>query len=206
MDGVITNTETLHFESWKKAFLKIGYVLTNETYKNNLQSRKREEGMKDVLADITTEEMSIVSKYKTIYYNELIQGDVDVFLDTLEVIQYLSNENYTLCVVSSSSKANEIIHKVGLESFFQLIVSGPGSKNIRNKPYPDLYLSVMDSLEKGSEDVLIIEDSISGVASALATNAKVIGLNRDQLSYKTHMNLTEVSKLSIALIKEILDT
>ena len=44
------------------------------------------------------------------------------------------------------------------------------------KPYPDIYLKVINSNNLNKEETIVIEDSVVGIQAAKAAEIKVIGL------------------------------
>lgn len=195
MDGVITDTEKLHYVSWKKAFKKVDHSLTFVNYVNNLQSRNREVGIKNELKNPSPKVIQLVSDYKTVFYDELIKEEIRVFSDAIEIIKYFYDKGYILAVVSSSSYAKKIIHSVSLEKYFKLIIAGTKKLEIRNKPNPDIYLYAMEKLNVSSENCLVIEDSMSGVTAGCLSKAKVVYINRENQKIDVQNPYFEVTNL-----------
>ena len=61
---------------------------------------------------------------------------------------------------------------IGLNNIFEHIISG--DETTRNKPHPDPYLAMIEKLNVEPKNVVIIEDSLHGLQSALASGAHVI--------------------------------
>lgn len=179
MDGVITNTEHFHYQSWKKAFGELEIDLTEEDYMNKCQSRNREVAIRNIIKGASDETIRAVSNAKTKYYKTFLDGEIEVFKDAQKVIKHLHKLGITMAVVSSSSKALEVINKIGFSSYFSLVVSGTGGLNLRNKPYPDIYQYAIRQLGLKPNDCLVVEDSISGIKAGLAARCHVLGINRN---------------------------
>lgn len=202
MDGVITDTEKLHYESWRLAFKEVGHDLTLDNYQMNLQSRNRQVGINNEIPNVDTSIMNKISQFKTKFYNEFLSRDIDVFEDTLTLIKDLHKNNYTLAVVSSSSYAKAVIKKVQLEKYFDIIVGGTNGLDIKNKPNPDIYLYTMKILRKEKSECLVIEDSFSGVKAGVSAGCEVIYINRNKKSYPKTDTVKEVMRLEYNALKK----
>jgi HAD superfamily hydrolase (TIGR01509 family) len=204
MDGVITNTEGYHYESWRLAFLEVGHVLTKENYILNLQSRNRTEGISSVLQKATKEEIQTISNYKTLYYEQLLNQGIEVFDDALRLIKRLKKEGFCLAVVSSSSKAREIITKIDCLPYFDLVIGGTKGLNIKNKPNPDIYVYAMKVLNKVPSQCIVIEDSFSGVEAGLQSLATVVFINRSKNNTHFDSSVKELYSLKYDKIKNLI--
>lgn len=203
MDGVITNTEKLHYEAWRKAFRDIDYILSFEQYKKTLQSRNREEGILNNIPDATETLIERISYLKSMYYEELINDPFEVYTDTLRVIKELDKNNVKMAVASASSYAEKLLKKVKLDTYFDLIVSGTKGLNIKNKPEKDIYDYVMHELKSTPEQTIVVEDSESGIIAGQRSGAFVVGINRGSLHVEDNTNLLIVNELSYDLLKSI---
>lgn len=178
MDGVVTDTEKLHYISWRDAFEFEKVFLSKEVYKNNLQSISHSKGIRRIIKDASDKQITRMSKNKRASYDLLITNNIDVFEDTLTLIKGLKDKEIKLAVVSSSSYAKLIIDKVGLNDYFEFVIAGTKGMDIRNKPHPDIYLEAIKRLELNPEEVLVVEDSINGMNAGLSAGCSVLGVNR----------------------------
>ena len=204
MDGVITNTEDFHFESWRLAFLKVGHVLTKDSYLINLQSRDRTIGILSELPNINSEMVQLISEAKTLCYEQFLNQGIEVFEDTIQLLKRLKRDGFSLAVVSSSSKAKEIISKIDCSSYFDLIIGGTKELNIRNKPYPDSYIHAMKLLNKLPSQCVVVEDSLSGATAGLQSLATVIFVNRGNQRVQVDPSVKVVKSLDYDIIKNLI--
>lgn len=93
----------------------------------------------------------------------------------LELIASLRSAHIPLAVVTMSmnSLARHIVHSSG-EPLVDLIVSGDDVEN--PKPHPEPYLRAAHLLGVEITECVAIEDSIPGLASAVASGATVVGV------------------------------
>ena len=88
-----------------------------------------------------------------------------------------------------------------LDDIFNYIISGDETK--RNKPFPEPYLAMMKKLNVLPENSLIIEDSLNGLHSALASGAHVIAIT-GSVHYKdlliAHRIITHLDEITLNFI------
>ena len=100
---------------------------------------------------------------------------------TPEVLSYLRNHEYKFALVSNSSlrRLNACLNASGLTSCFpsDRIFSAHDSLPVpRTKPLPDIYLYAAKNMNVDISDCIAVEDSISGVKSAIAAEIpQVVG-------------------------------
>lgn len=195
MDGVISDTEKIHYNAYKNAFKDLGYEIDHDIYVDKLQARSREVGINNIINDATKEQIIEVSRLKDIYYKKELEQGIHLYKDTYKLIECLYETGIKMAVVSASKYAEFQIKKMNLYSYFELIVSGTDKLNIRNKPYPDIYLHALEKLNIKKEETIVIEDSFNGVTSAIDSGCKVIGVHRGYLPNMKDKNLLIVENL-----------
>ncbi|MEC9485108.1 MAG: HAD family phosphatase [Candidatus Izemoplasma sp.] len=204
MDGVITNTEKYHFESWQEAFKLADIDITKNNYHEHVQARNHQQAISAVIGSNDKKIIELISQTKRQVYKERINKHVDVYQDTMNFIKDVKQSKLKLAVVSASSMAKEVLDKAGLLGYFDLVIEGTKDNNLRNKPYPDLYLHAMALLESQPEETLIIEDSLSGIKAGIKSGASVIGVERDKLDDFEHKRCTVVPKITTDLVGELI--
>jgi beta-phosphoglucomutase len=204
LDGVITDTESLHFESWQVAFSNQGIHLDQNKYNKSLQSREHSVGIRHVISDASDQLVSTISRDKRRAYEDFIKNDVIVYEDTLHLIKELNKHDIRMVVVSSSTYAKKVIDQVGLSHYFEFVVSGTKGLNLNNKPAPDIYLYAMDRLGVDPRECFVIEDSVSGITAGLESGASVIGIKRHPLKMIKHDALHICDSISIDVQNDII--
>jgi HAD superfamily hydrolase (TIGR01509 family) len=193
MDGVITDTDQLHYLVWKDIMKEEGIDLSEELYLKHLQSRAHEEAIVSLLGDKSEEEIARLSKEKNKRSKARLKERIKTYQDAIDLIVYLNQKGFIVGVVSASSNASFVIHEIKMDSYFDLIVSGTKGTKLKNKPHPDIYLYAMEKLHLSPSTTLIIEDSISGITAGLRSGAQVLGINRGNLyiEEQEHLKITD---------------
>jgi len=204
MDGVITNTVSLHFKAWKKMFADYGIDLTFEMYKEKVDGIPRLDGTRAILTELSDEELIAAAAKKQGYFIELLNSDdVDVYEDAMKFIKSLEKNKYMFAVASSSKNCKDILKKIGVFETFDAVVDGYGFKN--GKPDPEIFLNAAKLINVDPLNSVVFEDAKKGVEAAKNGNMMCVGVDRvndpDILS-KADIIIEDFSKLDISQIEE----
>lgn len=195
-DGVILDSEPLHFEALVQVLNQLGISLDYEEYRTYYLGLSDISVFPKILNDKGVEFSSTqISRWidlKVTIYNELIERseqlpmtpDLDWFLISVAK-QY---EKIGICSGSnrySILKILEKIHSGRLTPYFKTIVS---CEDVTlGKPSPEGYLLTAHRLQSNPKNCLVIEDSEHGVTAAKAGGMLVAGLlttlNKNQLAH-----------------------
>lgn len=166
-DGVLADTEPLHFQCWREILGPHGIDLDWQSYASCI-------GLPDRLmlaqfcarADPPIEPQSLVEHYplKRDLFREAMARELPFFAGCREFLDSLAG--YRLAVVSSSGRLEiePALERARLLDRFETLVCGGDVRN--HKPAPDPYLLAAERL--GVRRPLVIEDSDAGVESARA--------------------------------------
>jgi beta-phosphoglucomutase len=177
-DGVLTDSEPVHFECWRDVVGQFGLRLDWDTYsRHGIGTSDRE-----LLAllcrqrDPPFEIERLVAEYprkKDLFRARMLEGNA-FSEDVLRLLAELAG--YRLAVVTSSgqSEVEPILMAAGIYSRFEAAVYGGDVKRL--KPAPDPYLLAVERL--GARSALVVEDSDAGEASARAAGLDVLRIQR----------------------------
>jgi HAD superfamily hydrolase (TIGR01509 family) len=107
---------------------------------------------------------------------EFFANSVGLFPATRHVLEELQRMNLRLAVATSSvsASARPFLERHRLTEFFDVIVTGDEIE--RGKPHPDMYLHTAKKLGVATDECLVIEDALSGIAAARAANMRVAAI------------------------------
>lgn len=180
MDGVLINTEPLHYQCWVELFReKYGKELDYEVYKPCIGSTRLHfmNLMKEHYGVVfeSLEAMNQMMKEKK---DEIIARDGFPEMPGVGVmLKQLKEEGYRLAVASSSPKdvIEETLTSLRLMKYFDVVTSGDEVKN--PKPAPDTFLYAAEQLQVPAEECLVIEDSTNGGKAAEAAGMSCIWMH-----------------------------
>ncbi|MBR3988591.1 MAG: HAD-IA family hydrolase [Clostridia bacterium] len=173
-DGVVMDTESLHFKAWNKGFSLLGNTLTEKEYLP-LKSTGRKHIVNTfshkIGREITEEETLEICKIKDDYFKELCKNiDKNLLIKGIEdFLIKLKSENKKIAVASSASTTTELLKKVGLTKYFDVVADG--NLGLPKKPDPAVFLKAASLLGVDAKDCLVFEDSLAGLKAA--ENAKM---------------------------------
>jgi HAD superfamily hydrolase (TIGR01509 family) len=183
-DGVLADTEPIHFACWSEVLIPLGIELPWDYYQRECIGVSDRAMLERLGAarqpPISADEIWPSYSLKKGLFHARMAAHPPFLQATLDLVHELAH-SYKLAVVSSShrSEVEPPLRHAGIRECFQAIVCGMEVPNL--KPAPDPYLRAAEML--GSRSPLVIEDSDAGVASATAAGFEVLRLTRpDALS------------------------
>lgn len=177
MDGVIIDSEPLHYKVFKEYLhSKWGMSITDEEYSTFIGATNYH--MYAVLKEkyqLAEEVTALVEEYEekcSAYLTESKTEKPILGVDVL--VKNLYQNNIRLALASSSPKKNIklVLEMFGLAPYFEVVVSG--QEVVNSKPSPDIFLRAAKLLNLLPEECLVFEDSKNGVAAAKEAGMKCI--------------------------------
>ncbi len=167
LDGTLIDTDAIAHHSAQKAFLTIGYTLTNSDLKWLVARHP-----KDFVPHLLTEHQLDISKSDEIVksfrtnYHLLWDNDVSLKPGAKEVCLALIQKgiNLSLATTSSNLTVEKFIDKFGFKNIFTNITTSDEVTKL--KPDPEPYLVAKNKLPFDTEEILVVEDSHAGLLSA----------------------------------------
>jgi beta-phosphoglucomutase len=174
-DGVLADTEPLHYSCWCEILQPFGIQLDWPFYQKNCIGISDRLMIERLAAgrDPPVPLAEIWPEYarKQLMFRGRLETESPFLDETVLMVRQLS-DLYKLAVVSSSgrSEVEPPVEKAGFRGCFQVFVCGKEVPNL--KPAPDPYLHAAKLL--GAARPLVIEDSDAGVASGEAAGFEVL--------------------------------
>lgn len=165
LDGVITDTGELHFQSWLPPLAEIGLTYTREMFKATFGMNNA--GILTTLLGHPPEPelFTEISNRKEQLFRDSVRGRAQTLPGVREWLAQLQSAGLRQAIASSAPQANidALVDELGLRAYFGAIVSGfalPG------KPDPAVFLKAAELLQVPPENCLVIEDAVPGVQAA----------------------------------------
>jgi beta-phosphoglucomutase family hydrolase len=207
MDGVITDTASLHAACWKRMFdeylerraLQRGEAFRSfdigTDYRLYVDGKPRFDGVRDFLKsrnielpEGTTDDppqaetVGGLGNRKNELLNKTIEEvGVRAYAGSVALIHQLRSSGFKIAVVTSSENCAAVLKSAGLEDLFDVRVDGNmiHSRHLAGKPAPDTFLMGAKLLEAEPPRAVVVEDALSGVEAGSAGNfGLVIGVAR----------------------------
>ena len=206
LDGVVTDTASIHAMCWKQMF---DQYLRNRArnreafrpfelatdYRLYVDGKPRFDGVRDFLASrgihlpegnpedpTDVETVCGLGNRKNDLVNLVIADvGVDPYDGTVRFIHQLRRNGFKIAVVTSSQNCTAVLKAAKLDDLFEVQVDGNTihAQRLAGKPAPDTFLMAAKLLGSEPERTVVIEDAISGVqAGASGRFGLVIGIAR----------------------------
>jgi HAD superfamily hydrolase (TIGR01509 family) len=185
-DGVIADTEPLHFTALQQVLAGIEIPLTEtEYYTDYLGFDDRGcfmAALRQHHRQVTPGLLAELMEHKALAYLTAVKQGLAIFPGVRELVLDAA-ERYPLAICSGALR-NEIeliLEEAGLRKAFRHITSAEDVT--RGKPAPDPFLHALAGLNQQGErlaltsgDCLVIEDSLPGIRGARAAGMKVLAV------------------------------
>ncbi|SDD38802.1 beta-phosphoglucomutase family hydrolase [Rhodococcus tukisamuensis] len=204
LDGVVTDTASLHAAAWKRMFDDYLSGLggdqspfTLDDYRRYVDGRERTDGVATFLrsrgvdlprggASDPPSEASLNglgTRKDLLFQHLLVTEEVPVFAGTVNVLRLLRAGGVLTAVVSASRNARQVLDAVGLTAEFDIRVDGVDANRLGlpGKPAPAMFLEAARRLGVEPRHAVVVEDSSAGVRAARSGGfGFVIGIDRDR--------------------------
>jgi len=206
LDGVVTDTASLHRQAWKELFddyLQARSARDGRSYPpfdatdyvELVDGKPRHEGTRSFLAsrgislpeggadaEPTEESIAGLGRRKDAIFKRLLsEQGVRVFPDAVEQLERWRRRGLKLALVSASKNAGRVLEAAGLAELFDLVLDGQAAERqgLSGKPAPDAFLHAAQALGVEPSRAAVIEDALAGVeAGRRGQFAAVIGVAR----------------------------
>lgn len=177
MDGVIVDSEALHYASFRATLEPYGYDLTDDHYKQHFMGKTDELGLKQYFEFMneTTHHAPILTE-KARAFLELAADQLVAYPGVVAFIRDLAERQIPMALVTGSLRAEaEIVLKTfGITDLFKIVIPAEDIKH--SKPNPEGYLKAAKFLKVEPADCVILEDAASGVKAAKAAGIRCVAV------------------------------
>jgi beta-phosphoglucomutase family hydrolase len=207
LDGVLTDTATVHAASWKRMFDKFlrqraaqrgePFVAfdQNTDYLLYVDGKLRYEGVRSFLdsrgiqlpdgepdAPPGYDSITALGNLKDGMVKEILDAEgVEVYEGSVALVRHLRSQGIKTGVVSASKNCRQVLRAAGIEDLFDVRVDGEVADRLQlpGKPAPESFLEAARALGVNPARAVVVEDAISGVqAGRKGGFGLVVGVSR----------------------------
>lgn len=186
-DGVIADTEWLHFETFAGVLEEAGIRIDASDHGERFLGINDRAGFRKAFVEagreISAAEVEALVERKSVHYRRRL-GEVRPFPGVKELLASLA-ARAPLAIASGgrSAEIEVVLGAHGLRGFFRALLSA--DEVARSKPAPDVYLETLAALRRAAPDraaaltpgeCLVIEDSLPGIRAAKAAGMRCIAV------------------------------
>ena len=207
MDGVVTQTATVHAAAWKEMFdeflseraratgTKFVPFDSGHEYDAYVDGKPRLDGTRSFLEsrgiDLpegtpddppgTPTLYGLSNRKNQMVLAKIASGGVQVYDGSIAYIKAVREHGIRTAVVSASANTVQVLRSAGIEDLFDTRIDGVIAKErgLRGKPAPDTFLAAAQALNAPADHAVVFEDAQAGVAAGHAGHfALVVGVDR----------------------------
>lgn len=179
MDGVIVDTEPVHYYAYHQLFKELNIRVSDELYatftgnstKNVMEKLKNHFGLSQEINELVNKKRDL--------FNDAFDNKEDLYLlDGVEkLIKNLHQNGMQLLLASSSAKVtiNRIFNRFQLFPYFSHIISGEDFP--QSKPHPAIFEQAAFLSKTEKENCIVIEDSTNGIIASNAAGIYCVAYN-----------------------------
>jgi alpha,alpha-trehalase len=201
MDGVVTETASVHAAAWKRLFDEFLAARgqppfdTDADYRRYVDGKPRYDGVRDFLASRAIslpegdpadppdrETICGLGNRKNGYFREeLRQNGARAFPTTIDLVRRLGEAGIGTAIISASKNMGEVLAAAGAADLFPVRVDGldAGRLGLPGKPDPAVFVEAARRLGTAPARTAVVEDAIAGVTAGRRGGfALVVGVDR----------------------------
>jgi len=210
MDGVIVDTEPLHYKAYHKMFEDYKIIVDKDLYESFTgQSTKNvcTRLVNHFNLDAHPKDLELC---KRSHFNSLFETDESLQLldGVYDIIVDYYNNGLTLVLASSASNSTieKVFTRFKLDPFFKAKISGATLK--ASKPHPEIFEKAAQLANAKQSECIVIEDSTNGIEAAKSAGSYCIGYDslhsKNQDYSKADLVITSFKQIPYQKIKSLI--
>ncbi len=174
LDGLLADTEKLHFKSYEDSFSKLGLTISEEVYSEHWIRNGK--GIVDFINEHGLDlDLAEIRALKRERYDELVRATAEPMPGAVEALRMLrGRKRLALATSSYRHSATAVLETLGIEEYFECIASKDNVERV--KPFPDIFLFVADKLAVDPAECVVLEDAEKGILAAVAAGMHTIAV------------------------------
>ena len=196
-DGVLADTEPLHWRAWREVVRPFGIDLDWETFQSTCVGVTDSAMLHRLCAlaakPVTKDELRAHYPQKRRLFLDLVDGRPLIGPDLVALLKSLIQFRLGVVTSSNQEEIEPILKKEQLLPVLAAVVYGNDVRHY--KPHPEPYLIAVERLGVAACDTTVFEDSAAGLQSAREAGCRVVAVS----------DVAQVPALVRAQVGEILE-
>ena len=204
LDGLLADTEKLHWRAYHEALKAHGAVLAESEYVEHWVRAGK--GIGDWVAQcgLNLDPLALRA-HKSKRYLELLATELRPMAGALELLEKLRAKK-TLALASSSYRdaVDGVLRGLDIGHYFQAIVSGLDVERV--KPAPDIFFAAARQVGALPRQCLVLEDAEKGVLAARKAGMSCIAVPTEQTRHHDFSKATRICSSLKEITLELIDS
>lgn len=176
MDGVLVDSEPVHYQIMTKVFEKVGLDLSQE-YRHSLIGMAGIPIWMKLCSDFKLKKTpsEYLKFHRDVFFSEIENIEIPEVKGIFNLLEMLKERQLKLAVASSSEMnlIDLFLNRLNIRSYFQEIISGADLP--KSKPSPEIFILTAKRLDCLPLECIVLEDSKNGVLAAKSAQMRCIG-------------------------------
>jgi len=176
LDGTLTNTDPVHFRTWKELLRQYGLEIDQSFYRANFSGRMNEAIVRDLLPQLSAEDGKALSWHKEAEFRDRAAGELQPLAGLLDLLDWADAQQLKQAVVTNApvENADFMLQVLGLRDRLTTVILGEALE--RGKPDPLPYQVALEKLDVAPTAALAFEDSPTGIRSAVGAGILTVAI------------------------------
>ena len=174
LDGLLTDTETLHSRAWRQTFEERGIHVSESEYADHWVRQGK--GLTGFIAErgLKWQPEELWAR-KDDVFAELVVKELRAMPGALELLKAL-HSRVKLALASSARRipVDLVLHTLGITEYFEVIATFEDVS--KTKPEPDVFLLAAHRLGAEPSECVVLEDAEKGIIAAHRAGMKSVAV------------------------------
>lgn len=175
LDGTLAESDGIHLDVFVDFLGPYGFEVTQDFFNTQIHGGHNDDLFRRWFPELPLEAIKKMGEDKEALFRRKCQeGGLKPVHGCIDFLAWLKDEGIRVAVVTNAPRANAecMIDALGLRSYIEDLIIG--DECARGKPAPDPYLEGARRLGVEMDQVIVFEDSATGIQSANTAKAKGI--------------------------------
>jgi HAD superfamily hydrolase (TIGR01509 family) len=221
LDGVLLDSEPLHFSAFKKSLGDMGDKMTQELYTDRYLALDDRGAFTRFYTDhklpLSKDLLTDLMDKKAKLFDELVHTEGILPYPAVPEFVMAAAQRYPIALATGSRRheAEFLLETAGIRPHFQAIVSADDVE--RGKPDPESFLKALAALNADGkrptaikpEECAVIEDSKHGIASAHSAGMKCVAVSTSHPAFElagADLVVSSLASLKMSQIEDLFAT
>lgn len=194
-DGVIVDTEPIHYQAFQQILAPLGLGYSWEAYQETYMGYDDRDAFREAYSAagqrIDDSYLQAIIQQKAELFDTIISNGVTPYPGVINLIKDLAKSNIPMAICSGALKSDiiPILQQLDITEYFTSIITAEDV--VQSKPHPASYLyakaaliNCFHHLNTMSNQIAAIEDTPAGIASAKGADLRVIAVTNSYAADK----------------------
>lgn len=177
LDGTLTNTDSVHYETWQNLLQDYNLEIDPVFYDQHFSGRMNKDILQDILPQLSEADAIALGNRKEADFRQRAKYSLVPLPGLLTLLDWCDDNNIKKAVVTNAPVENAafMLEVLKLRDRFPVVIIGEQVEF--GKPHPMPYQVGMEKLSVGAERAIAFEDSPTGITSAVGAGLCTVGID-----------------------------